>query len=141
GKNVLKTEMMEWMAVSNATAALGIGVGVGEFGMPRQEQIARDLDLYSSVASCSSGVEHDEAQIVVLGNRKGIGGRFRIGHSVMQDVLDADGIHDAIGKAGLPLPERPRAADLDGARLNRFIKCKTHSTRREHRRRPVTLHD
>jgi len=141
GKDVFKTEMMESMAVSNATAALGIGVGVGEFGMPRQEQIARDLNLYSAVASCSSGVEQDEAQIVVVGNRKGIGGRFRIGHSVMKDVLDVDGIYAAIRSAGLPLPERPRASDMGGALVNCFIKCETDPTGRLRGRRQISLND
>jgi len=141
GKDVFKTEMMESMAVSNATAALGIGVGVGEFGMPRQEQIARDLNLYSAVASCSSGVEQDEAQIVVVGNRKGIGGRFRIGHSVMKDVLDVEGIYAAIRSAGLPLPERPRESDLGGALVNCFIKCETDPTGRLRGRRQISLND
>jgi ring-opening amidohydrolase-like protein len=141
GKNVYKTEMMESMAVSNATAALGIGVGVGEFGLPREEQIARDLSLYSSVASCSSGVEHDEAQIVVVGNRKGIGGHFRIGHSVMKDVLDVEGIYDAIRKAGLPLPERARPSDIGPALVNCFIKCETDPTGRLRGRRQVSLND
>lgn len=141
GKDVFKTEMMESMAVSNATAALGIGVGVGEFGLPRQEQIARDLNLYSAVASCSSGVEQDEAQIVVVGNRKGIGGRFRIGHSVMKDVLDVDGIYSAIRSAGLELPDRPRAADLGGALVNCFIKCETDPSGRLRGRRQVSLND
>ena len=141
GKDVFKTEMMESMAVSNATAALGIGVGVGEFGLPREEQIARDLSLFSSVASCSSGVEQDEAQVVVVGNRKGIGGRFRIGHAVMKDVLDVDGIYAAIRSAGLPLPERPRAADLGGALVNCFIKCETDPTGRLRGRRQVSLND
>ena len=141
GKDVFKTEMMESMAVSNATAALGIGVGVGEFGLPREEQIARDLSLFSSVASCSSGVEQDEAQVVVVGNRKGIGGRFCIGHAVMKDVLDVDGIYAAIRSAGLPLPERPRAADLGGALVNCFIKCETDPTGRLRGRRQVSLND
>jgi ring-opening amidohydrolase-like protein len=141
GKDVFKTEMMESMAVSNATAALGIGVGVGEFDLPREEQIARDLGLYSSVASCSSGVEQDEAQVVLVGNRKGIGGRFRIGHSVMKDVLDVDGIYDAIRKAGLPLPERPRPSDLGGALVNCFIKCETDPSGRLRGRRQVSLND
>ena len=141
GKTVYKTEMMESMAVSNATAALGIGVGVGEFPLPREEQIARDLSLYSSVASCSSGVEQDEAQIVVVGNRKGIGGHFRIGHSVMKDVLDVDGIYDAIRIAGLPLPERARATDIGGALVNCFIKCETDPTGRVRGRRQVSLND
>lgn len=141
GKTVFQTEMMESMAVSNATAALGIGVGVGEFPMPRQEQIARDLSLYSSVASCSSGVEQAEAQIVVVGNCRGIGGAFRIGHSVMKDALDVEGIYEAIANAGLALPERPRAADLGGALVNCFIKCETHPSGRLRGRRLVSLND
>src|SRR5256714_13873850 len=95
GKDVFKTEMMESMAVANATAARGIGVGVGEFDLPRQEQIARDLNLYSSVASCSSGVEQDEAQIVVVGNRKGIGGGLPIPHPAPHGRLHIRGNHSA----------------------------------------------
>ena len=32
-------------------------VALGEVSMPKAEQICKDLKLYSSVASCSSGVE------------------------------------------------------------------------------------
>src|ERR1700676_5491284 len=71
------------------------GVGLREVPMPKAEQICKDLDLYSSVASCSSGVELTQAQIVLLGNRAGAGGRYRIGHSVMRDALDIDGIYDS----------------------------------------------
>ena len=82
------------MDLSNGTTALGIAVALGEIEMPPTEQITRDLSLFSSVASCSSGVELDQAQIVVVGNVRGIGGNYRIGHSVMKDALDEDGIWD-----------------------------------------------
>src|ERR1700726_1935866 len=113
----------ESMGVSNGTTALGIAVALGEVSMPRAEDICRNLDLYSSVASCSSGVELTQAQIVLLGNKPGAGGRFRIGHDVMQDALDIDGIYAAIRNAGLDLPDRPRAEDLLGRVVNCFIKC------------------
>ena len=45
-----------------------------------------------------------QAQIVLLGNKAGAGGRYRIGHAVMKDALDIDGIYDAIRSAGLELP-------------------------------------
>lgn len=141
GKDVVDVDMMESMAVSNATAALGIGVAVGEIPMPSQDQIGKDLDCYSSVASCSSGVEQDEAQIVVVGNRRGIGGSFRIGHSVMQDSLDIDSIYAAIASAGINLPERPRASDLGDALVNCFIKCETHPSGRIRGRRIASLND
>ena len=72
------------MGVSNGTTALGIAVALGEIKMPKAEEICKNLDLYSSVASCSSGVELTQAQIVLLGNRPGAGGRYRIGHAVMR---------------------------------------------------------
>src|SRR5260370_27787178 len=106
------------MGVSNGTTALGIAVALGEIAMPRAEQICKDLDLYSSVASCSSGVELTRAQIVLLGNRAGAGGRYRIGHAVMRDALDADGIYAAIRNAGLDLPERPPPEELRGPRVH-----------------------
>ena len=141
GKDVVDVDMMESMAVSNATAALGIGFALGEIAMPRPDQIGKDLSMYSSVASCSSGVEQDEAQIVVVGNRKGIGGSFRIGHSVMKDSLDIEAIYAAIGNAGIKLPERPRASDLGKALVNCFIKCETHPSGRIRGRRTASLND
>ena len=141
GKDVVMTDTMESMAVSNATAALGIGYAVGEFDLPRPEQIASDLDLYSSVASCSSGVEQDPAQIVVVGNKAGAGGDFRIGHSVMRDALDFDGIYDAIRSAGLDLPDRPHPSDLGDAVVNCFIKCETDPSGRLRGRRLVSIND
>jgi len=134
-------EVHESMGVSNGTTALGIAVALGELTMPRAEQICRDLDLYSSVASCSSGVELTQAQIVLMGNRAGAGGRYRIGHGVMKDALDIDGIYDAIRDAGLELPERPRAPDLQGRLVNCFIKCEADHRGKLRGRRQIMLDD
>ena len=141
GETVALTDTMESMAVSNATSALGIATALGEIPRPQPEQIAHDLSVYSSVASCSSGVEQVEAQIVVVGNRTGVGGRYRIGHSVMRDALDFDGIYDAIRSAGLELPERPLAEDLQGKVVNCFIKCEADPSGRLRGRRQVALND
>jgi len=103
--------------------------------------ICRDLELYSSVASCSSGVELTRAQIVLMGNRPGAGGRFRIGHTVMRDALDIDAIYAAISGAGLKLPDRPRAADLNGRLVNCFIKCEADRRGMLRHRRQIMLDD
>jgi len=134
-------EVHESMGVSNGTTALGIAVALGEIAMPRAEQICKDLDLYSSVASCSSGVELTQAQIVLLGNKAGAGGRYRIGHSVMKDALDIDGIYDSIRSAGLALPARPRAEDLGGKVLNCFMKCEADRTGKLRGHRQIMLDD
>ena len=141
GYAVCTEETIESMAFANATAALGIGYALGEFPMPREDQIGRDLDVYSAVASCSSGNEQEEAQIIVVGNKKGVGGRFRIGHSVMKDAIDTDGIYRAIRNAGLPLDDRPHPADLGDAVVNCFVKCETDPSGRLRGRRLVSLND
>lgn len=134
-------EVHNSMGVSNGTTALGIAVALGEISMPVAEDICHNLDLYSSVASCSSGVELDCAQIVLLGNKAGAGGHFRIGHGVMKDALDGDGIYEAIRNAGLALPERARAADLKGKVVNCFIKCEADKRGSLRGRRQIMLDD
>lgn len=134
-------EVHQSMGVSNGTTALGIAVALGEIEMPKAQDICRNLELYSSVASCSSGVELDCAQIVLLGNKAGAGGRYRIGHAVMKDALDIDGIYAAIRSAGLDLPERPRAEDLNGRVVNCFMKCEADRTARLRGRRQIMLDD
>jgi ring-opening amidohydrolase-like protein len=123
GQTVWTENTGESMDVSNGTAALGIAVALGEISMPADGEIMGDRGLCSSVASCSSGVELDRAQVVLAGNVRGIGGRYRIGHSVMRDALDADGIWAAIRDAGLDLPDRPHPSDLSGRLVNVFLKC------------------
>src|ERR1700731_22070 len=137
----LACEVHDSMGVSNGTTALGIAVALGEVPMPKAEQICKDLDLYSSVASCSSGVELTQAQIVLLGNKAGAGGRYRIGHSVMRDALDIDGIYDSIRDAGIELPERPRSEDLKGRVVNCFMKCEADRRGVLRGRRQIMLDD
>jgi ring-opening amidohydrolase-like protein len=140
GKTVT-CKVQESSGISNGTSALGVAVGLGEIGMPREDQICRDLSLYSSVASCSSGVEFARAQIVLLGNRKGAGGPFRIGHALMSDMLDMDGVYAAIRNAGLELPARPNAEDLQGRLIALFIKCEPNRNARLRGRRQVMFND
>ena len=139
--NSVGCEVHDSMGVSNGTTALGIAVALGEVSMPKAEQICKDLRLYSSVASCSSGVELDAAQIVLLGNKAGAGGRYRIGHSVMKDALDIDAIYAAITDAGLALPARPRADDLQNRLVNCFIKCEADPRGELRGRRQIMLDD
>jgi ring-opening amidohydrolase-like protein len=141
GHTVWTEDTLHSMDLSNGTAGLGIAVALGEIEMPRAEQILTDLSLYSSVASCSSGVELDQGQIVVVGNVRGVGGNYRAGHSVMRDALDADGVWEAIRSAGLELPSRPHPEDLKGKLVNLFLKCEADPTGRVRGRRNIMLDD
>jgi barbiturase len=141
GQQVWTEHTHESMDLSNGTTGLGVAVALGEIDMPTDTDIMHNRKLYSSVASCSSGVELDQAQIVVVGNARGVGGRYRIGHSVMKDALDADGIWTAIREAGLDLPERPHTSDLQGRLVNVFLKCEASQDGTVHGRRNAMLDD
>jgi cyanuric acid amidohydrolase len=141
GQSVFSEDIHQSMDMSNGTTGLGVAVGLGEIPMPRAEQIGTDLSLYSSVASCSSGVELERAQIVVVGNARGAGGRFRIGHAVMRDALDFDAIYDAIRSAGLALDERAHPSDLGEALVNVFLKCEADPGGTLRGRRQIMLDD
>jgi barbiturase len=141
GNDTYTDDPLESMNVSNGTTALGIAVALGEISEPTATQIGHDLSLFSSVASCSSGVELDRAQIVVVGNAPGAGGRYKVGHSVMRDALDADGVYAAIRSAGLDLPDRPRPEDLGDKLVNVFLKCEADPTAKLRGRRQVALDD
>ncbi len=141
GETVWTEHTHESMDLSNGCTALGVAVGLGEIEMPTDADVMNDRELYSAVASCSSGVELDRAQVVVVGNARGVGGRYRIGHAVMTDALDADGIWSAIRDAGLELPERPHPSDLDGRLVNVFLKCEASQDGTVRGRRNAMLDD
>jgi cyanuric acid amidohydrolase len=141
GQQVWTEHTHESMDLSNGVTALGVAVALGEIDMPTDADVMHNRALYSAVASCSSGVELDRAQVVVVGNARGVGGRYRVGHSVMKDALDADGIWDAIRDAGLDLPERPHPSDLDGRLVNVFLKCEASQDGTVRGRRNAMLDD
>jgi barbiturase len=141
GETVWTEHTHESMDLSNGCTALGVAVGLGEIDMPGNDAVMHDRGLYSSVASCSSGVELDRAQVVVVGNTTGVGGRYRIGHSVMRDALDQDGIWAAIRNAGLELPDCARPSDLDGRLVNVFLKCEVSQDGQVRGRRNAMLDD
>jgi len=141
GQTVWTEHTHESMDLSNGCTALGVAVALGEVAMPGDDDVMHHRSLFSSVASCSSGVELDQAQVVVVGNVRGIGGRYRIGHSVMQDALDADGIWAAIRDAGLDLPDRPHPSDLGGRLVNVFLKCEASQDGQVRGRRNAMLDD
>jgi ring-opening amidohydrolase-like protein len=142
GETVYTEDTLFSMDISNGTTGLGVAYALGEIDeVPAAAEIGRNHDLYSAVASCSSGVELDRAQIVVVGNAPGARSRYRVGHAEMADALDQDGIWDAIRSAGLELPERPHHTDLDGRLVNVFLKCEADPRGTLRGRRQLSLDD
>ena len=133
------------MDVSNGTSALGIAIALGEIDADFPESaICRDLGLYSTVASCSSGVELDRAQVIVIGNSRRATGSLRAGHSNMCDALDAAGVWRAVEDAAPSGPEAQGAAGRAAATervVNVFVKCEADPTGTLRGRRQVLLND
>jgi barbiturase len=142
GQTVYTEDTLFSMDISNGTTGLGVAYALGEIDrLPEPEEIGHNHELYSAVASCSSGVELDRAQIVVVGNAPGAGSRYRVGHSEMKDAIDQDGIWEAIRSAGLDLPERPHHTDLGDRLVNVFMKCEADPRGKLRGRRQLPLDD
>lgn len=99
---------------ANDASALGTAVALGEVSRDalRDDVIRRDWSLYSEVAMCSSGGEKTHAEVLLFANRTGSASALRIGHGVLRDAIDADGVRDALRSAGLDFDCCPAPEDL-----------------------------
>ncbi len=98
-------------AFARGAMALGVAVALGEVDKAAllAADVGRRLDLYSSVASTSAGGELKACEIVLFGNAPGSASDYRIGHGVLRDVIDAEGVRSALSSAGLNLAAGPSA--------------------------------
>jgi cyanuric acid amidohydrolase len=71
------------------------------------EAVAKRFDLYSSVASTSAGGELRNCEVLLFGNSPSATGDLRIGHGILKDAIDADGVRDALRSAGLTFSGNP----------------------------------
>lgn len=85
-------------AYARGATALGVALALGEVDEAEltDDIIARRMDLYSAVANTSAGGELSNCEIILFGNSAKAGGRLRIGHGILKDVADADGVKAAI---------------------------------------------
>src|SRR5262249_12018663 len=57
------------------------------------------LELFSSVAHTSAGGELRNCEVLLFGNSPTATGDLRIGHAVLRDVVDSDGVRKAVESA------------------------------------------
>jgi len=94
---------------ARGATALGVALGLGEVaeGALSDAVIAQRMDLFSEVANTSAGGELRNCEVLLFGNSARAGGDLRIGHAVLRDVIDVDGVraaaHNAFGEAGSTL--------------------------------------
>lgn len=96
------------MAYSRSASALGVAVALGEIAADISDgDVLRRYDLFSKVASTSSGIELMHNVVIVLGNSKGSVSEFEIGHAVMVDAIDAAAVMSALTSVGLGTKPQP----------------------------------
>lgn len=86
---------------ARGATALGVAVGLGEVDGTElsDASVAKDLNLFSHVAHTSAGGELRNCEVLLFGNSARASGDLRIGHAVLSDVIDAAGVHAALGDA------------------------------------------
>jgi len=104
GADGVGPEDMAWVRRTSGAAALGVGVAVGELALPDDRDIGSNPALWTSRASTSTGHENAETQVILFGNKPGVGGTLRVGRAVMADVLDVQALNRAIQDAGVDVP-------------------------------------
>lgn len=121
GNKTATTSAYSSMAYSRGASALGVAVALGEISPDvRDEDVLRRYDLFSKVASTSSGIELLHNVVIVLGNSASSASEFEIGHTVMSDAIDAAAVVSAMNSVGLDVA--PQAA-TDRELVNIFAKA------------------
>ena len=102
GKTTVTASGYASMGYSRGASALGVAKALGEIGADLGEaQVLKDWDLYSSVASCSAGIELMHNVVIVVGNSRFSASPFVIGHAVMKDAIDLPAVIQALESVGL----------------------------------------
>lgn len=112
------------MGYSRGASALGVAVALGE--LPETingEAVLSKLDLYSSVASTSAGIELLHNVIIVMGNATPADGPYVIGHATMLDAIDLQGVQSALVSVGIDAATP--AAVLANRVVNVFAKAES----------------
>jgi cyanuric acid amidohydrolase len=102
GNTTATTSAYSSMAYSRGASALGVAVALGEIASDiSDDDVLRRYDLFSKVASTSSGIELMHNVIIVLGNSASSASEFEIGHAVMNDAIDVPAVVSALKSVGL----------------------------------------
>lgn len=121
GNKTATTSAYSSMAYSRGASALGVAVALGEISPDiRDEDVLRRYDLFSKVASTSSGIELMHNVVIVLGNSASSTSEFEIGHAVMNDAIDAAAVVSALNSVGLDVAPQ---ATTDRELVNIFAKA------------------
>ena len=120
GRKTVTTSGYASMGYSRGASALGVARALGEIEAEiEEEQILKNWDLFSSVASSSAGIELMHNVVIVMGNSRWSASPFVIGHAVMRDSIDLSAVIEAFKSVGLTLADAQASDRL----VNIFAKA------------------
>jgi cyanuric acid amidohydrolase len=103
GHKTVTTSGYTSMGYSRGASALGVALALGEIDDVRDEDVLKNWDLFSSVASSSAGIELMHNVVIVMGNSRLSASPYVIGHAVMRDSIDLAAVTEALNSVGLGL--------------------------------------
>jgi cyanuric acid amidohydrolase len=142
GRRLVTANTYASMGYSRGACALGVALAVGEVAAEtvNDAAICRRWDLFSRVASTSSGVELAHCEVLVLGNGGASASDLVISHDVMEDAIDAAAVRRALGAAGCPA-DPPGSPGSPERVVGVFAKAEASSSGRIRGRRHTMLDD
>jgi cyanuric acid amidohydrolase len=115
--------------LGSGSAALGVGTALDGFDEVADADIARNAQMWSGKVAISANAWEDvgggtpQTQLMVLGNKPGAGGRLRVGHAVVKDLLDVDAVPRALRRAGLDVGDGPLKPDVAARVVAVYMKA------------------
>ena len=123
-------------------SSLGAAVALNEIdeAAVTAETILKDWSLYSKVASTSAGIELLNCEIILMGNSRKSISKLKIGHSIMKDSIDIEGVLEAITNSGINISSVPLKQESKKI-INVFVKAEADPTGYVRNRRNTMLTD
>lgn len=142
GKKLVTRDPNGSKPYARGATALGVALGLGEVKEQdlSEEVIARRFELFSSVASTSAGGELKNCEVLLFGNSPKATSDVRIGHGVLSDAIDAEGVRATLKNAGLAFDGTPTGAEAQRI-VSVFAKAEASPTGAIRGRRNTMLSD
>lgn len=122
GQEPVTVDTLRSLGYSNGASALGIAVGLREIDADiKASEICSNEKLYTDRGGASAGIELMNLQIFVMGNSKTSASHLVIGHHRLDDLIDADGVRQAIRSVGIDVEGSVKAKDQNRI-INVFAK-------------------
>ncbi len=143
GHQIPELELRALHRKASGAVGLGVAIAAEEMSMPTAEEVGERLDLWSGRAAISAnewepvGGDGAQTQLIAFGNRSGAGGRLRVGHAVMADMLDVAALPRAIRRAGLDVDDGPLSQEHRARIIAVYVKHSVPADGRLRGRRQV----